>query len=302
MFKQLVRAEIAAGLDETHRFESWAARVDGKTYYDIHVAVIDQYETAVPALRAVLGGGPKRLLESGCGTGRWLAYCARLGHWAVGIDHSAAALSAAVARDARLRLVRGDIAASPFRRGAFDVVISAYAAEHLPDGLDALLRELHGSLAPGGALVLIVPVISWLRRLAIHPALRLYYLAARLRGVPLAFTEYRFSRRELTAAVRGAGFVVEQLQPDDYRLPWAKGLCVDLGWLVKPRRAAPGSWQLNRAARFLAGALSALSPWAACAGALVVARRPAETTRAHPSTGSGPVLSLSKDERGVLGP
>jgi SAM-dependent methyltransferase len=273
MFTQLVRAEIAAGLDETHRFETWAEGVDGRMYYDVHLAVIDQYETSAPLLRELLGDHPKRVLESGCGTGRWLAYCARRGHWAVGIDHSAAALSAARRRDATLRLVRGDIASSSFRPGSFDVVISAYAAEHLPAGLDAVLRELHRLLTPGGALVLIVPVINWLRGAAIHPALRLYYLAARLRRVPLAFTEHRFSRRELVAAVRSAGFAIERLLPDDYRLPWAKGLCVDLGGLVKPRRAPPGSWELNRAARLLARALNALSPWAACAGALIVARR-----------------------------
>lgn len=273
MFKQFVRAEIAAGLDETHRFETWAADADGRTYYDIHVSVIDAYETSVPALLGVLADGSKRVLESGCGTGRWLAYCVRRGHVGVGVDHSADALALAKHRDAALRLVRGEIVSSPFRDGSFDVVFSAYVAEHLADGPDALLREFHRLLAPGGALVLIVPVISWLRRFAIHPALRLYYLVARLRRLPLAFTEHRFSRRELAAAVTRAGFAIERLQPDDYRLPWAKGLCVDLGTLVRPRHAPLGSWELSRAGRLLARLLGACSPWAVCAGALVVARR-----------------------------
>ena len=59
-FKQYVRAEIAAGLDETYRFETWAADTPGSAYYDVHVSVIDARETCVPTLRRVLDGSGKR--------------------------------------------------------------------------------------------------------------------------------------------------------------------------------------------------------------------------------------------------
>ena len=34
-FKQYVRAELADGLDETYRFESWADDMPGEAYFDV---------------------------------------------------------------------------------------------------------------------------------------------------------------------------------------------------------------------------------------------------------------------------
>jgi SAM-dependent methyltransferase len=271
VFRQFVRAEIAAGLDETYRFEDWAAGMDGAAYYDVHVSVIERYETAVPTLRRVLGDGG-RILESGCGTGRWMAFFERLGLRAVGVDDSAGPLAVARAHDPALRLVRGDVIASPFRADSFDAAFSAYVAEHFVDGPGALLRELHRVLKPDGLLVVVVPYESWFRRLVTHRVLGAYYWWARRRGRPLAFTEHRFRAPEMTGYLTRSGFRVEHIEADDYRLPWGKGLSVDCGPLLRPRGQAPGSWELNAPGRVLAAALQAVSPWAACAGILLVAR------------------------------
>ena len=268
-FKQYVRAEIAAGLDETYQFETWAADAPGREYYDVHLSVIEERETCVPTLRRVLAGGGKRILESGCGTGRWMAFFERLGHRAVGVDDSAGPLRVARAHDAALRLVRADTLACPFKDGSFDAVFSSYVAEHFEDGPAALLRELRRLLTPGGLLLLIVPYNNLLRRVFTHRILELYGLLRRVRGGRMAFTEFRFSAGEIAQLVERSGFRVEHTEPDDFHLPWGKGLSLDLGPLVLQK---PGGWELNGFGRLLGRALRALSPWTGAAGILIVAR------------------------------
>jgi SAM-dependent methyltransferase len=272
-FRQYVRRSIAAGLDETYRFETWRDAAPGRGYYDVHVSVIEQHETSVPLLRRTLAPPGRLILESGCGTGRWMAYFERLGHRTVGLDDSLGPLAVAHAHDPALRLVRGDARRAPFADATFDVVFSAYVAEHFDDGPLEFFREARRLLKPGGQLLVVVPYASLFRRLVTHPTLQAYYAWAQLRGVALAFNEHRFSRRELRALLAQAGFVVEQVEPDDYRYPWAKGLSVDLGPLVRPRGAAPGGWELNAFGRGLARALGVLPAWAWCSGVFCVARK-----------------------------
>lgn len=271
-FKQYVRAELAAGLDETYRFETWAADMPGEAYYDVHVSVIEARERCVPLLRRRLAGEGLRILESGCGSGRWLAFFERLGHRPVGLDDSPGPLAVAQHHAPRLALVRGDVVAAPFRDASFDVVFSSYVAEHFEDGPGALLRELRRLLVPGGLLLLVVPYASPFRRLFTHRVLAAWYAWARWRGRPLAFTEHRFSHAEVVRALEQAGFIVEETAPDDFYLPWGKGLSLDLGPLVRPAGADAGTWELNRFGQLLGRALQWLSPWAACAGVFCVAR------------------------------
>jgi ubiquinone/menaquinone biosynthesis C-methylase UbiE len=273
-FKQLVRAEVAAGLDETHQFESWAADVEGQAYYDVHLSVIDERESCVPALRRELGERSGwRILESGCGTGRWMAFFARLGHRPFGIDDSPAPLAVARSHAPDLPLVRADARASPFKPASFDAVFSSYVAEHFEEGPAKLLEEIRRVLKPGGVLFIVVPFDSPFRRLFTHRVLEAYYRLARRRGQKLAFTEYRFSRREMERFLEQSGFRVEHVEPDDFRLPWAKGLRVDFGELLAPRGAAKGGWELNVIGRVLSRCLRFISPWFAAAGIFFVARR-----------------------------
>jgi ubiquinone/menaquinone biosynthesis C-methylase UbiE len=119
---------------------------------------------------ALQAGG--RVLELGCGTGRIALPLGRAGVPLVGIDRSAAMLARARRRAARtrlgrpIRLVRGDIRALPFPRGAFALVMAPYGV------LQSLLRErdlattlasVHTVLQPGGTLgvELVADLPSW---------------------------------------------------------------------------------------------------------------------------------------------
>jgi SAM-dependent methyltransferase len=211
-FKQYVRAEIAAGLDETYQFETWAADTPGRAYYDVHLSVIEEHETCVPTLKRVLSGSGKRILESGCGTGRWMAFFEQLGHHAVGVDDSAGPLRVARQHDHAMRLVRSDALLCPFKDASFDVVFSSYVAEHFEDGPAALLREIRRLLKPDGLLLLVVPYNNLLRRAVTNPVLQLYYLLRRMQGRAVAFTEFRFSQPEIVDIVERTGFRVEHTE------------------------------------------------------------------------------------------
>jgi SAM-dependent methyltransferase len=97
--------------------------------------------------------GPQRLrvLEVGCGTGRWLALLDAAGHDVAGIEPSEQMLARAQAR-VKADLRHGAAEALPWPEGCFDRVICINALHHLTDPPRAV-REAFRVLRPGGRLV-----------------------------------------------------------------------------------------------------------------------------------------------------
>lgn len=99
-----------------------------------------------------------RVLDLGCGRGEVLLACARRGADVAGIDYSPAAveisretLGAVPGADVR----EGDVTRLPWPDASFDRVLSGDVIEHLhPADGEAMLREAHRVLRPGGTLVL----------------------------------------------------------------------------------------------------------------------------------------------------
>ncbi len=96
------------------------------------------------------------VLEAGCGTGAQTREIAGRcpGISLVSVDLSAASLRGAKARGLATDLVRGEIAALPFRDESFDHVFVCFVLEHLadPEGALVALRRL---LRTGGTITLI---------------------------------------------------------------------------------------------------------------------------------------------------
>jgi SAM-dependent methyltransferase len=104
-----------------------------------------------------LGIGPgARTLEVGVGNGSvsaWLAERVAPTGRAVAVDLD---LSLVEARAPGLELRRGDIVAGPVEPGGFDLVTARAVLHHVTD-IDAAIRNLTASMAPGGAILLIEP-------------------------------------------------------------------------------------------------------------------------------------------------
>lgn len=96
-------------------------------------------------------GASGRTLEVGCGTGRNLPLLAPRAAPLVGIDPHLDALRAARRRAPGVPLVVASAEALPFRRGAFDTVVSALVFCSVPDPARGL-AEVRRVLAPGGTL------------------------------------------------------------------------------------------------------------------------------------------------------
>lgn len=91
-----------------------------------------------------------RLLELGCGNGKFVFWNRRQVDWAVGVDP--APLFAKEALE-QVDLCRADARALPFHDSAFTAAMSIDVLEHLPlHDIKTYLREAHRALAPGGRL------------------------------------------------------------------------------------------------------------------------------------------------------
>jgi SAM-dependent methyltransferase len=123
--------------------DEYAEFLDAHTLY---------YELAEELLRRLLGAGPGRCVDLGCGTGRFLHVAADLGWEVTGVDVSADQLRLAARTAAATQLVHADAAAVPLEDASFDAGFSTFTHTDVDDfaGLAAEVRRL---LRPGGRFV-----------------------------------------------------------------------------------------------------------------------------------------------------
>jgi 2-polyprenyl-6-hydroxyphenyl methylase/3-demethylubiquinone-9 3-methyltransferase len=103
----------------------------------------------VDRLRPLVG---RRVLDLGCGKGRFARALGELGASVVGLDLSAAMLAGAKDVDR----VRASARRLPFGPASFDGVVAVEVFEHLaPRSLDNVCGEIRRVLRPGGTLVIV---------------------------------------------------------------------------------------------------------------------------------------------------
>jgi SAM-dependent methyltransferase len=103
-------------------------------------------------LGAIPGQPPFAILDLGCGPGRDLGTFVRLGHRPVGLDGSGEFVRMAQA-DTGCEVWHQDFLALHLPAERFDGVFANASLFHVPSAdLPRVLRELHATLKPGGAL------------------------------------------------------------------------------------------------------------------------------------------------------
>ena len=272
-FKQYLIAEVVKGLDETYKVEDWEKDHPGKLYYDLHISTIEKHERAAETFREYLDGGGKKILESGCGTGRWMAFFEKLGNKSYGIDDSWGPLQMARRHDPDMRLVRGNALHTAFKDNSFDAAFSSYVAEHFEEGPEELFREIHRVLKPGGLFFVVVPFNNTLRRYFVNPILMGLWQIWKWRGRGLGFTEFRYTRAEMEGFLRRTNYEIADVRPDDFFPPWAKGLFCDLcdvGCFFSYEPRPP--YEFGPFGNAVAGLIRSFGMWHSCGGIFFIAR------------------------------
>jgi 2-polyprenyl-3-methyl-5-hydroxy-6-metoxy-1,4-benzoquinol methylase len=106
---------------------------------------------------------PGRLLDVGCGSGKFLHKMAERGWQGVGTDFDEKAIEHARTRYERdglnLRFYAGDLSDAGLSAASFDAVTMNHVIEHVPDPKE-LLQQIHRLLKLGGRLVAATPNVK----------------------------------------------------------------------------------------------------------------------------------------------
>ncbi|MBA3885222.1 MAG: class I SAM-dependent methyltransferase [Acidobacteria bacterium] len=148
-----------------------------------------------------------RVLEAGCGPGRFTVAAAARGYRAEGIDWSAGTIETLRKRFPSIAWHVGDVRRLHVPDGTFDAVYSPGVCEHFEEGPAAVLAETHRVLRRGGLAIVSTPCFNtWLQR-----------RASRLASAPVPaaapFYQYAFTPDGMATLLGQLGFDVLQVRP-----------------------------------------------------------------------------------------
>lgn len=181
-----------------------------------------------------------RILEGGCGTGRYVKYLSERGYDIAGVEYNQETVALVAHRYPHLPVYIGDVAHLPFPDGSFAGYVSLGVVEHFAAGPHQPLREMYRVLSPGGIAIISVPCMNRVRQIqasVLINAVRRFLvprnsnLLRNLFGRPLRhyharnqfpyhtrpefgpFFEYLFSATEFEHILGEIGFTVHQIIP-----------------------------------------------------------------------------------------
>jgi SAM-dependent methyltransferase len=143
--------ELGDGVEETpmaiqEGYAQWAPLYDepGNALLEVEEPVVHEILDSLPVGLA---------LDAACGTGRYGAYLASLGHKVIGVDATPEMLEVARAKIPAGDFYEADLGDLPVANDSIDVVVCAIAVSHIPN-LAPVFAEFARVLRPAGHLVL----------------------------------------------------------------------------------------------------------------------------------------------------
>lgn len=158
----------------------------------------------------------KRILEGGCGTGRWVFYLKEMGYDIIGVEWSKEVVDQVKVWDPNVPIIVGDIFNLDFPDSFFQTYISLGVIEH-HENYSMALKEAYRVICNGGFLLCTVPYFNPIRRIK-------NIFGAYKAKVGETFFEYRFTKKEIIMHVKDAGF--EIIEVDPFSVPY--GLKLDI--------------------------------------------------------------------------
>lgn len=169
-----------------------------------------------------------KIIEAGCGMGKWIIYLSKKGYDILGIDNNRYALTKLRKTQPQVKTRLADITNLPYKDESFDAYLSLGVIEHFEEGPQKALQEANRILKTGGLAIIEVPYDSPLRKLkrkaeifimTIKSPLRIIFEILGLKKPHKAykkiFYEYRYEKKELLKFINQAGFKHIKVLPKD---------------------------------------------------------------------------------------
>lgn len=204
-----------------------------------------------------------RIIDAGCGLGRWIIYLSKQGYDVTGVDNFKEALDKLNNFDSSLKLNVADIKNLPFTDNYFDAYLSFGVVEHDENGPKPALEEARRVLRKGGVIILETPCDNLFRRLT-RVIIGLKSLVKKLVGwkskpePEKEFYEYRFQNKELRKILTDLDFKIidsfsKDLKPRDQSISlWSD--------FPKLRHGINQPFKLNKQGQLLKKNLTWLKP------------------------------------------
>lgn len=117
-----------------------------------------------------------RLLEAGCGSGRFVYWLNEKGYDIEGLEISEDTVATLHRIYPQLKITQGDVRKLPYPDNSFDGILSLGVIEHVIEGMSVPIQEMHRVLKPGGIALVIVPSYNLIRRIKLPTGI--YHLHA----------------------------------------------------------------------------------------------------------------------------